>query len=73
MLTLNIEQRRRVLGFEAGDHRRSSLQAGSGRSKTHRPKFFLLATAMEAIAAALDCVYNRHALISIFPRKGTAR
>jgi hypothetical protein len=72
-LTLKVEWRRRVLGFEAGDHRRSPLQAGSGRPKTHSRKIFLRAAAMGAIAAALDCVYNRLALIKIFPRKGTAR
>jgi hypothetical protein len=27
-LVLNIERRRRILGFEAGNHRRSSIQAG---------------------------------------------
>jgi hypothetical protein len=68
-----LERRRRILGFEAGDHRRSPVQAGSVRLKTHRRGIFLRATAIGAIAAALDCVYNRRALIIIFPRKGTAR
>jgi len=70
MLMLKVERRRRVLGFEAGNHRRSPVQAGSGRQKTHCREIFLRAT---AIAAALDYVYNPRALIIIFPRKGTAR
>jgi hypothetical protein len=41
--------------------------------KTIAAKFFLLASSIGAIAAALDYVYNRRALIVIFPRKGTAR
>ena len=73
MLTLNIERRRRVLDFEAGDHRRPPLQAGSGRLKTHRREIFLRGAAIDAIAAALDCVYNQRALITIIQRKGTAR
>jgi hypothetical protein len=40
MLTLKIERRRLVLGFEAGDHRRSPVQAGSIRLKTHRREIF---------------------------------
>src|SRR5262245_4913472 len=70
---VKIERRRRALGFEAGNHRRSPIQAGSGRPKTHRREIFLLANAIGAIAAALDYVYNRRALIKIFPRKGTTR
>jgi hypothetical protein len=38
---LKVERRRRILGFEANDHRRSPLQAGSGRRKTHRLEIFL--------------------------------
>src|SRR5262245_47217900 len=69
MLTLNIERRRRVLDFEAGNHRRSPLQAGSGRQKTHRREFFCGRGAIGAIAAALDYVYNRLALIQSFRAK----
>jgi hypothetical protein len=61
MLTLNFERRRRALGFEAGDHRRSLEKARSGRQKTHHRKIFLPATAIGDIAAALDYVYNRRA------------
>src|SRR5215813_10601537 len=55
LLTLNIERRRRVLDFEAGDQRRPPLQAGSGRQKNHRREIFLRGAAIGAIAAALDC------------------
>jgi hypothetical protein len=69
MLTLKVERRRRVPGFEAGDHRRSSIQAGSGRQKTHRCEIFLRAIAIGAIAAAINCVYNLCALIQSFGAK----
>ena len=49
-LTLNIERRLQVLGFESVDHRRSSLQAGSGDPKTHGRKNFLLVIAIGGIA-----------------------
>jgi hypothetical protein len=69
MLKLKIERRRRVLDSEAGNHRRSPLQAGSGRQKTHRRENFLRGAAVVAIAAALDYVYNRRALIQSFRAK----
>ena len=72
MLTLNVE-RRRVLDFEVGSHRRSPLQVRSSRQKPHPREIFLRAIAIGPIAATLDCVYNRRALITVFQRKGTAR
>ena len=69
MLTLKIEWRRRVLDFEAGNHRRSPLQAGSGRQNTHSREIILRGGAIGAIAAALDYVYNRRALIQSFRAK----
>jgi hypothetical protein len=42
MLPLNIERRRRVLGFE-GDERRSPIQAGTGSQNTHAAEIFLRA------------------------------
>jgi len=73
VLTLKVERRRRILGSEAGNHRRSLRKAGSGRQKTHRRKIFLRAAVIGGIAAALDRVYNRRALKISFPYKGTER
>jgi hypothetical protein len=37
-LVVDIERRRRVLDFEAGDHRLSPVQAGTGRQIDHSKK-----------------------------------
>ncbi len=41
MLILKVERRRRVLGFEAGDHRRLLIQARTRREINHGARIFL--------------------------------
>src|SRR5215470_11924590 len=69
MLMLIIDRLCFFLDFEAVNHRRPPLQAGSGRQKNHRREIFLRGAAIGAIAAALDYVYNRRALIQSFRAK----
>ena len=44
MLMLKIERRRRALGFEAGNYRRSPLQAGTSRGIPHETGTFFIRT-----------------------------
>src|SRR5215470_3504001 len=63
-LTLNIERRRQVLGFESVDHRRSSIQAGSGDPKTHCRKIFLPVIAIGGIADIYAELFGQYELPS---------
>jgi hypothetical protein len=48
MPALNVERRRRLLGFEAGLHRRSAIQARTKKKITHETGIFFYAICQSA-------------------------
>jgi hypothetical protein len=65
MLALNVERSRRVLGFEAGHHRRSAIQARTKKEITHETKIFFYALWVERWAEVCRLDYGKMRFASV--------